>query len=66
MMTVSEHAANEDLQRVTMGSLCLRLLKIAVRIKSSVRRVLLEFTGHFPWAEDWMACALAIGAVPKG
>ena len=66
MMTVSEHAANEELRRATMGSLRIRLLKIAVRIKSSVRRVLLEFTGHFPWAEDWMACALAIGAVPKG
>jgi hypothetical protein len=66
MMTVSEHAASEALRRATMGSLRLRLLKIAVRIKSSVRRVLLEFTGHFPWAEDWMACALAIGAVPKG
>ena len=66
MMTVSEHAANEELRRATMGTLRIRLLKIAVRIKSSVRRVLLEFTGHFPWAEDWMACALAIGAVPKG
>ncbi len=66
MMTVSEHAATKELQRATMGTLRIRLLKIAVRIKSSVRRVLLEFTGHFPWAEDWMSCALAIGAVPKG
>ncbi len=66
MMTVSEHAATEDLRRATMGTLRIRLLKIAVRIRSSVRRVLLEFTGHFPWAEDWMSCALAIGAVPKG
>lgn len=66
MMTVSEHAATVDLQRATMGTLRIRLLKIAVRIKSSVRRILLEFTGHFPWAEDWMSCALAIGAVPKG
>lgn len=66
MMTVSEHAATKELQRATMGTLRIRLLKIAVRIKSSVRRVLLEFTGHFPWAEDWMSCAMAIGAVPKG
>ena len=66
MMTVSEHATTVDLQRATMGTLRIRLLKIAVRIKSSVRRVLLEFTGHFPWAEDWISCALAIGAVPKG
>lgn len=66
MMTVSEHTTTQELQRATMGTLRIRLLKIAVRIKSSVRRVLLEFTGHFPWSEDWMACALAIGAVPKG
>lgn len=66
MMTVSEHAASKEMQRATMGTLRIRLFKIAVRIKNSVRRVLLEFTGHFPWAEDWMSCALAIGAVPKG
>ena len=66
MMTVSEHAATTELQRATMGTLRIRLLKIAVRIKQSVRRVLLEFTGHFPWADDWMNCALAIGAIPKG
>lgn len=66
MMTVSEHAATTQLQRATMGTLRIRLLKIAVRIKQSVRRVLLEFTGHFPWADDWMDCALAIGAIPKG
>lgn len=66
MMTVSEYTATQELQRATMGTLRIRLLKIAVRIKCSVRRVLLEFTGHFPWAEDWMSCALAIGAVPKG
>ncbi len=66
MMTVSEHVATVDLQRATMGTLRIRLLKIALRIKSSVRRVLLEFTERFPWVEYWMSCALAIGAVPKG
>jgi len=40
-----------------------QLLKIAVRVRSSVRRIVLEFTTHHPWSQQWLDCARTIGAV---
>lgn len=37
-----------ELEKATIGQVRLKLLKIAVRIKVSVRRVLLEFASSYP------------------
>jgi hypothetical protein len=39
-----------------------RLFKRAVRVTESVRRVLWQFSRHYPWAGAWNEIALAVGA----
>jgi len=55
-----------ELLKAQMATLRERLLKIAVRVRSSVRRITLEFTSHHPWADCWLHTARALGAVPGG
>jgi hypothetical protein len=64
MQSVQEHSGDEHLQKAQMATLRERLLLIAVQVRCSVRRVVLEFTRHHPWADAWLACAHALGAVP--
>jgi hypothetical protein len=64
MQSVQEHTSDLDLLKAQMATLRDRLLKVAVRVHSSVRRIRLEFTTHHPWADAWMAAAKALGAVP--
>jgi len=64
MQSVQEHSADEDLQKAQMATLRDRLLLLGVQVRCSVRRVVLEFTRHHPWADEWLACARAMGAVP--
>lgn len=47
-----------------IGTLRQRLFKRAVQVRESVRRVVLEFSEHYPWQEAWRRIALAVGAVP--
>ena len=44
------------LERATIGQVRLKLLKIAVRIKVSVRRVLLEFASSYPHKKLFAEC----------
>jgi len=64
MQSLQEHTHDLDLLKATMATLRDRLLKIAVRVRSSVRRIVLEFTTHHPWSTQWLDCARSIGAVP--
>jgi hypothetical protein len=64
MQSVAEHSSDLDLLKAQMATLRDRLLKIAVRVHSSVRRISLEFTSHHPWADAWLGVARALGAVP--
>jgi len=64
MQSMQECARDEELQRAQMATLRDRLVQIAVRVSSSVRRIVLEFTAHHPWTDDWLACARRLGAVP--
>ncbi len=66
MASVAEETSDRDLLKAQMATLRERLLKIAVRVRSSVRRITLEFTNHHPWADAWLATAKALGAVPTG
>lgn len=64
LQSVQERTSDLDLLKAQMGTLRDRLLKVAVRVRSSARRFILEFTGHHPWQEAWLATARALGAVP--
>lgn len=64
MQSVAERTSELDLLKAQMATLRERLLKIAVRVRSSVRRISLEFTCHHPWADSWLHAARALGAVP--
>jgi len=64
LQSVAERTDNLDLANAQMATLRNRLLKIAVRACSSVRRISLQFTTHHPWADAWLSCARSLGAVP--
>ena len=64
MQSVQERTSDLDLLKAQMGTLRDRLLKVAVRVRSSARRFTLELTSHHPWADAWLATARALGAVP--
>ena len=64
MQSVAEETSDLDLLKAQMATLRDRLLKIAVRVRSSTRRITLEFTSHHPWADSWLHAAAALGAVP--
>jgi hypothetical protein len=64
MQSVQERTSDLDLLKAQMGTLRDRLLKVAVRVSSSVRRITLELTSHHPWSDAWLRCARAVGAVP--
>lgn len=64
IQSVAERTADLDLLKAQMSTLRDRLLKIAVRVRSSARRITLEFTTHHPWADAWLEAAKAVGAIP--
>jgi hypothetical protein len=51
-------------ERPTTGTMRLRLLKVAVRVQKSARRVVLHFSASHVWATEWMRLARSCGAVP--
>ena len=40
-----------------------RLFKVAARVKESARRVVLYLTANYPWKDDWIKIAKALGAM---
>jgi len=64
LQAIQEDSEDQQLRKATMATLRDRLLKVAVRVASSVRRITLEFTVHHPWADQWLACARSLGATP--
>lgn len=64
MQALQERLVIRELSRATMGTLRERLFKIAVRVKESTRRIVFLFTAHYPWQDNWIACARSVGAVP--
>ena len=53
-----------DFAGAQMATIREKLFKRAVRVTESVRRVVLQFSTHYPWLESWCRIALALGAVP--
>lgn len=57
-------AKGTDCEHSQVCTLRERLLKIGVRIRESVRRILIEGPLSFPWYPVWRRVALALGASP--
>ena len=55
-------AAGTDCADAQVTTLRERLLKLAVWVERSVRRVVLHFPMTFPWLSTWRRIALAVGA----
>lgn len=64
MQSVTENTSDLDLLKAQMATLRTRLLNIAVRVRSSARRISVELTSHHPWAEAWLSCARSLAAAP--
>jgi hypothetical protein len=54
--------ANEEFAGAQMVTIRERLFKRAVRVMESARRIVWQFSRHYPWAAAWNAIALAAGA----
>jgi hypothetical protein len=58
------HAAGTACATAQASTLRERLLKVAVWIERSVRRIVLHFPTAFPWQPTWREIACAVGATP--
>jgi hypothetical protein len=58
------HAAGTACERAQATTLRERLLKVAVWVRRSVRRLVLHFPTSFPWQPEWRRLACAVGATP--
>jgi hypothetical protein len=56
-------AAGTEFAGAQMGTLRERLFKRAVRVTESARRIVWQFSRHYPWAGAWNEIALAVGAI---
>lgn len=58
------HAAGTACATAQAPTLRERLLKVAVWIERSVRRIVLHVPTAFPWQPTWREIACAVGATP--
>lgn len=73
LLTAAAYALLQDLRRQAQGTACAtaqvatlreRLLKLAVWVERSVRRLVLHLPHCAPWGETWRRVAVAVGATP--
>jgi len=73
LLTAAAYILFQALQAHAQGTACAdaqvstlreRLLKLAVWIKGSARRIVLQLPRSYPWLTAWRQIALAIGATP--
>ena len=62
MQSLQEHIVDKKMASATMHTLRECLLKIAVVVRESTRRIVANFTAHHPWADIWLRCAMNMGA----
>jgi DDE family transposase len=60
--TLQTHARGTALADAQVSTLRDRLLKVAVWVERSVRRIVLHLPQHFPWLAPWRQLAAAVGA----
>jgi len=73
LLTLAAYILFQELQRRAQGTACAdaqvttlreRLIKLAVWIERSVRRIVLHLPATFPWLPTWRQLARAVGATP--
>ena len=64
VQTLRDHAAGTACATAQVTTLRDRLVKVAVWIERSVRRIVLHFPTTFPWLPTWREIACAVGATP--
>jgi hypothetical protein len=73
VLALTAYILLQDLRRRAAGTTCAaaqvstlreRLIKLAVRVERSARRIVLHLPLHFPWRADWRHLAQAVGARP--
>jgi len=71
LLTLAAYILFQELQRRAQGTVCAdaqvttlreRLIKLAVWVERSVRRIVLHFPAAFPWVRPWRQIARAVGA----
>jgi hypothetical protein len=64
VQTLRDHAAGTACAAAQVTTLRDRLVKVAVWIERSVRRIVMHFPTTFPWLPTWREIACAVGATP--
>ena len=71
LLTLAAYILFQELQRRAQGTVCAdaqvttlreRLIKLAVWVERSVRRIVLHLPSAFPWLRTWRHLACAVGA----
>ncbi len=62
MQQLRRHARGTACERSQVGTLRLRLLKVAAWFERSVRRIV-HLPMSFPWRREWQTLAMRVGAV---
>ena len=71
LLTLAAYVLFQELRRRAAGTVCAdaqvttlreRLLKLAVWVERSVRRIVLYLPATFPWFPTWQRIARAVGA----
>ena len=73
LLTLAAYILFQELRRRARGTVCAdaqvttlreRLLKLAVWVERTVRRIVLHLPATFPWLRTWRQVACAVGARP--
>jgi hypothetical protein len=73
LLTLAAYVLFQELRRRAVGTACAeaqvttlreRVLKLAVWVERSVRRIVLHLPATFPWLLTWQRLARAVGATP--
>jgi hypothetical protein len=65
MQELRFRARHTDCARAQVGTLRLRLLKLAARVEVSVRRIVIHLPRRFPGRPAWLRIAAAVGGIPS-
>ena len=65
MQELRFRARHTDCARAQVGTLRLRLLKLAAWIEVSVRRIVIHMPRRFPGRPAWLRIAAAVGGIPS-
>ena len=64
LQALRQQAHGTDCATAQVSTLRERLLKLAVWVERSVRRIVLHLPSSAPWGTTWQRVAVAVGAVP--